>query len=148
MFYYPTSVKTVMVMPLPFIEWGKGIKCCPCPPTILCRSFWNFSGVLVMVWRCAFGLDIVLRLLLFFFFGHFFRILNLVIFQAWILRKYIDSRYLVCATPPTVLCRSFCHGQKMCMWFGYNPQINFYDFFRILNFSSHFSGSNTNKVYR
>ena len=25
------------------------------------------------------------------------------------------------------------HALKMCMWFGYNPQINFYHFFRNLN---------------
>ena len=56
----------------------------------------------------------------------FFRILNLVIFQARILSKGIDCGYLVCATPLTV-------GLKMCMWFGYYPQINFCHFFRILN---------------
>ena len=39
-------------------------------PTVLCQSFWNFTGVLVMVWRCASGLDIVLRSSFFFsFFG-------------------------------------------------------------------------------
>ena len=38
---------------------------------------------------------------------HFFRILNLVIFEAKILSKYIDSGYLVCSTPSTILCRSF-----------------------------------------
>ena len=27
----------------------------------------------------------------------------------------------------------FCYGLKMCMWFGYNPQINFCYLFRILN---------------
>ena len=27
------------------------------------------------------------------------------------------------------LCRCFCQGLKMCMWFGYNSQINFYHFF-------------------
>ena len=31
------------------------------------------------------------------------------------------------------LYRCFCPGLKMCMWFGYNPQINFDYFFRILN---------------
>ena len=41
----------------------------------------------------------------------------------------------------------FCHGVKMCMWFGYNPQINFCHFFRILNLVI-FSGANTIKVYR
>ena len=62
--------------------------------------------------------------------------------------KCIDSGYIVCATAPSVLCRSFfklsrcfCHGLKMYMWFGYNPQLNFCYFFRILNFVI-FSGSN------
>ena len=40
-------------------------------------------------------------------FYYFFRSLNLVIFQARILSKGIDSEYLVCATPPTVLCEFF-----------------------------------------
>ena len=29
--------------------------------------------------------------------------------------------------------RCFGHGLKMCMWFGYNPQIIFCHFFRNLN---------------
>ena len=40
------------------------------------------------------------------------------------------------------LYRCFCHGLKMCMWFGYNPQIN------ICHFEfSHFSVLSTIKVY-
>ena len=31
------------------------------------------------------------------------------------------------------LYRCFCHGLKMCMWFGYYPQINFHYIFGILN---------------
>ena len=27
----------------------------------------------------------------------------------------------------------FCHGRKLCIWFGYNPQIKFCHSFRILN---------------
>ena len=80
-----------------------------------------------MVWRYACGLDIVLRCFLVTFFHKF----NLAIFQAFLQSKWIDSGYLVCATPPTVLCRFFvgnftdvfCHGLKICMWFGYSPQI-------------------------
>ena len=30
--------------------------------------------------------------------------------------------------------RSIGHGLKTCMWFGYNPQIRFYHFFRHFNF--------------
>ena len=42
----------------------------------------------------------------------------------------VDSGYLVYATPHAMLSQSFfklyrcfCHGLKICMWFGYNPQI-------------------------
>ena len=36
-----------------------------------------------------------------------FRMLNFVFFQAVFLSKRIDSRYLVCATPPTIYAYSF-----------------------------------------
>ena len=43
------------------------------------------------------------------------------------------------------LYRCFDHALKMCMWFGYNPHINFDTF--ILQFElSHFSGILTMKV--
>ena len=41
------------------------------PHTILYRSLWNFANVFSMVWRCACELDIILELLLFFFFSFF-----------------------------------------------------------------------------
>ena len=37
------------------------------------------------------------------------------------------------------------HASKICMWFGYNPQINFCHFFRNLNLAI-FSGIFTMKV--
>ena len=40
----------------------------------LCRSFWNCTGVFVMVWRCACDLDIIFRL-----FISLFRILNVCV---------------------------------------------------------------------
>ena len=80
-----------------------GYLVCATPPAVLCQSFSNFTSVSVMVWRCACGLDIIIRLI----FLTLFRILNLVIFQSWIVLKCIDSGYLVCATPPAVLCQSF-----------------------------------------
>ena len=49
-------------------------------PTVLCRLFWNFTDVLVMVWRCTRTriLDIILRLFLLHFiqveFSRFFGI--------------------------------------------------------------------------
>ena len=52
----------------------------------------------------------------------------------------MQSGYHVCATPPTVYADSFetCfgHGLKMCMWFGYNPQISFVTFFQTLLLST------------
>ena len=64
-----------------------------------------------------------------------FRILNLVSFQARILSNCIDSGYSSYSFMPIFwkLYRCFCHGLKMCMWFGYNPQINFCHVFRTLN---------------
>ena len=51
----------------PQILW----KCCDSgylvsatPHTILYWSFWNFVHVFAMVWRCAYGLDIILELIL------------------------------------------------------------------------------------
>ena len=32
------------------------------------------------------------------------------------------------------LCTCFLHGLEMCIWFGYNPWINFCDFFHFVNF--------------
>ena len=69
------------------------------PLTVLYRSFWNFACVFVMVWGCACGLDIIVRL----FFGTFSTFVNLVIF----LPQCINSGYLVIATPHTILYRSF-----------------------------------------
>ena len=80
-----------------------GYLVCVTLTAVLCGCFWNFTGVFVMVWRCACDLDIIIRLI----FATFFHILNLVIFQSWILLKCIDSGYLVCTTPPAVLCQSF-----------------------------------------
>ena len=78
-------------------------------------------------------LDIIVRL----FFYHFFHFVNLVIFRP----QCIDSGYLVSTTPHTYfipiflkLCTCFLHGLKMCMWFGYNPCINFCYFFHFANF--------------
>ena len=39
----------------------------------------------------------------------------------------------------------FGHGLKVCMWFGYNPQVMFCDFFSKVE-RSHFMGIIYNKV--
>ena len=55
---------------------------CATPPTVLCQFLWNFTGVLIMVWRYACGLDIILTL----FFYYFFHIFNLAAFPAQTLK--------------------------------------------------------------
>ena len=74
----------------------------------------------------------------------FFHFVNLVIFWSQILWKCIDSGYHVSATPYTASCLSlfnfahlFVHGLKMCMWFGFNPAVNFCHFSTLL--TCHFS---------
>ena len=89
----------------PQILW----KCCDSgylvsatPHTILYWSFWNFVHVFAMVWRCAYGLDIILQLIL----VTFSTLWTFVIFWRQILWKSRDSGYLVSATPHTILYRS------------------------------------------
>ena len=78
-------------------------------------------------------------------FCYFFCNLNLVIFKCFyyqsekivgtlcaqlLLQFYIDSfetSQVFCTWPEDM------HGLKICMWFGYIPQIIFYHFFRKLN---------------
>ena len=83
-------------------------------------------------------------------FCHFFCILNSAIFQVQILPKCIDIGYLLLqfyAKFFLKLSRCFCHVLKMCMWFGYNPQIHFCHIYRILNLIIvNFSGSKTTHV--
>ena len=40
------------------------------PLTVLYRLFWNFACIFFMVWGCACGLDVILRLFFFTFFLH------------------------------------------------------------------------------
>ena len=83
-------------------------------------------------------------------FCHFFHFVNFVIFWPQILRKCTDSGYLVSATPYTISCLSICnfahlflHGLKMCMWFRFNPAVNFCHFSTLLTLStlSFFAGA-------
>ena len=90
---HPSVRPSVCQRPPPFLS----------PPTVLGQSFWNFTGVLRMVWRYAYCFFRILKL----FFYHFFSIFNLDIFRALILQICIWSMYLVSATPPTVFGESF-----------------------------------------
>ena len=106
------------------------------PHTILYQSFWNFARVFSMVWRCAYGLDIILAFIF-------------VTFSTLQTLSFSDLRfYENVVTVGTFernssynfkliflkLCTCFCHGLEMCIWFGYNPWINFCHFFHFVNF--------------
>ena len=65
-------------------------------------SFGNLTGDCVMVWRYACGLGYSPQI---FCLRHLFLQVKLSHFSAFLLSKWIDSGYLVCATPPTVLCQ-------------------------------------------
>ena len=94
------------------------------PPTVLGKSFSNFIGAFKMVWRYAYCFFRILKL----FFITFFFIFNLDFFRALILQKCIGSMYLLPATSPTVLGKSFSNltGAFRMVW-RYA-----YCFFRIL----------------
>ena len=131
-------------------EYIVGTLCAQLLLQFYANSFETLQMFFVMVWRYALWFGHSPQII----FCHFFHKLNLVIFSAFLLSKWIDSGHLVCATPPTVLCqflsklhRCFGHGLKICMWFGYNPQIYFYHFFRKLNLAI-FTGIFTIKVNR
>ena len=108
-----------------------------------CKSSYNFIPIFLKLCTCFlhdlkmcmwFGYNHCIN------FCHFFHFPNCVISWPQILWKCVDSGYLVSATPHTILNRSFwnfarfCHGLEMCMWFGYNPWINFCHFFHLVNF--------------
>ena len=73
-------------------------------------------------------------------FCYFFHFVNFVIFWHQILWKCIDSGYIVSATLHAILKRSFWnfahffHSLEMCLWFGYNPWINFCHYSHFVNF--------------
>ena len=91
------------------------------PPTVFGESFWNFTGVLRMVWRYAYCFFRILKL----FFITFFAFLT-DIFRALILQICIWSMYLVSATPPTVF------GESFWNFTGVLRMVCAYCFFRIL----------------
>ena len=101
-------------------------------PTVLYRFFQNITGVQVMVWRYACGLDIILR-----FFCHFFCKLNLAIFLTLSITKLMDVWYLgaqLLLQLIPILSKLHCffgHGLKICMWLRYNPKIIFVTFLQV-----------------
>ena len=111
------------------------------PHTILYRSLWNFAHVFAMVWRCAHGLDIILELI----FVTFSTLWTLSFLTSDSMKVYRHCHSLldsVSATLYTISCLSLCnfahlffHGLKMCMWFGFNPAVNFCHFSTLLTLS-------------
>ena len=86
------------------------------PLTILAGYFWNFAGVSVKVWWCAWGLAVIPKL--FFVTFHSF---NVVIFGSTSTKAYrhwvsceSKSHYNLCQIF-LKLCRCFSQGLTMCM---------------------------------
>ena len=101
------------------------------PLTIFYRSFWNFADVFFVVWGCACGLDInnyFLSLFPLCELSHF----STSMYRQWVACERNSSYNFI----PILLklCTWFLHGLKMCMWFGYNPCINFCYFFHFAYF--------------
>ena len=123
----------------PQILW----KCCDSgylvsatPHTILYWSFWNFVHIFAMVWRYAFGLDIILELI-FVTFSTLWTLSfsDLRFYESLETVGTLWAQLLINFIPIFMkLCTCFCHGLEMCTWFGYNPWINFCYFFHFMNF--------------
>ena len=89
-----------------------------------------------MVWKCACGLDIILalsfltfstlRTLSFFDLRFYENVVTVGTLWAQLLIQFY--------TDLLKLCTCFCHGLEICIWFGYNPWLNFYHFFHFMNF--------------
>ena len=62
------SVAHVRPFVLPFVHHLGRYFVSATPPTIFSQSFWNFTGVFVKDWKCAWHLDITLRLIFVTFF--------------------------------------------------------------------------------
>ena len=81
-----------------------------------------------MVGRYAYGLDIILRLIFVIFsafeLSHFSVLDTIKVYIQWV----PCVRNTSCSFMPIFLklYRCFCHGLKICMWFGYNHQIIFF----------------------
>ena len=104
--------------------------------TILYRSFWNFAHVFFMVWRCARDLDVILALIFVTFplceLCHFLTSDYMKVLWQWVPCERNSSYNFIPIF--SKLCTCIPLGLEMCMWFGYNPWINFCYFFHFVNF--------------
>ena len=81
------------------------------PPTILAWSFWNLAGMFVNVWKCAWRLTVILRLI----FVTFLQF-GLSYFLAWLQPKHIITWYLVNATSHTMLAGTSWNFAGVKVW--------------------------------
>ena len=99
--------------------------------------FSNFAHVFSMVWRCACGLDIILELMFVTFstmeLCHFLTSDCMKVYRQWVACKCNSLYNFILIFMQ--LCTSFFHGLKMCMWFGFNPGVNFCHFSTLLTLS-------------
>ena len=93
--------------------------------------------VFSIVWRCACALDIIVALIFVTFstlwtFCHFLTSDSTKVYRQWVPCERNSSYNFI----PMFLkhCTCFLHSLEMCMWFGYNPCINFCHFFYFVNF--------------
>ena len=103
------------------IYWQRVPLVSTTPLTVLYRSFWNFACVFFMVWRCACGLDIIVRWLFFVTFSALWTVifhLNIKTVGTSCERNSSSSYSFIRIV--LKLCMCFLHGMRMCMWFGYN----------------------------
>ena len=104
------------------------------PHTILYRSLCNFAHDFDMAWRCACALDIILELILPLFplceLCHFLTSDSMKVYRQ---RLPCKRNSLYNFMPIFMqLSTSFFNGLKMCMWFGFNPALNFCHFSTLL----------------
>ena len=105
------------------------------PHTILYWSFWNFAHLFAMVWRCACGLDIILEFLSLFPLCELLSFSDtdsMKVYRQWVPCKR-NSLYNF--MPIFSFAHLFVDGLKMCMWFGFNPAVNFCHFSTLLTLS-------------
>ena len=86
------------------------------PLKVLYRLLWNFACVFFMVWGCACGLDVIVKLLFFYFFPHCeLSHFSPSIYRQWLPREHNSSYNFILIF--LQLCTCFLHSLKMCMFY-------------------------------
>ena len=104
------------------------------PPTVLGQSFWNFTGVLRMVWRYAYCFFRILKLFLslfsHFYLRHFSSPYTTDMYMEYV--PWIGNSSYSFWRILLKLYRCFKDGLKICILFFQNPEIIFITFFAFL----------------